>query len=101
MWLPYLLLAHALTGLGAATPVLIPTNGTTEANIQEDQNYTILALSLFEDDAEELTGSSIMLVRLPEVGQALVDQLTGNIIYTSNPNDPNTCLLYTSDAADE
>ena len=82
-----------MTGLGAATPVLIPTNGTTEANIQEDQNYTILALSLFEDDAEELTGSSIMLVRLPEVGQALVDQLTGNIIYTSNPNDYGTRSL--------
>ena len=57
-------------------------------SIDEDSNYTLPALSYFNDHEETLTPSSIQIVLVdPDVGEARVDPTTGGIVYVSALND--------------
>ena len=71
----------------SASPIFLDQNATTTAEIEEDQNVTIPALSHFTDTQELLTGAAIRIVDPPEFGTVTVDASSGNITYTSAAND--------------
>ena len=60
----------------------------TAVIIDEDGNYTLPALSYFFDHEENLTGSAIQILLIdPEVGEATVDEESGDVVYSSALND--------------
>ena len=67
----------------------------TMAVIDEDGNYTLPALSYFFDHEENLTGSAIQILFIDpgvgvidqEVGEATVDEESGDVVYSSALND--------------
>ena len=72
-------------------PQLRPDANVIEiAIIDEDQNYTLPALSYFFDYEENLTASAIRIVQQPQMGRAVVNSISGSIDFISAPDDYGT-----------
>ena len=86
---------HQVTFINVTTindaPQLRPDANVIEmVNIDEDQNYTLPALSYFFDYEENLTASAIRIVQQPKMGRAVVNSISGSIHFISAPDDYGT-----------
>ena len=79
-----------VTAVNDAPQLQSDANVIEMAIIDEDQNYTLPALSYFFDYEENLTASAIRIVQQPQMGRAVVNIVSGSIEFISAPDDYGT-----------